>query len=68
MPAAIGHPAHHAVERVDLAHQMALAQPADGRVAGHLADGGELMGDEQRARAQRARPPPPPRSRHGRRR
>ena len=37
----IGDPAHQAVQRIDLAHQMALAEPADGRVAGHLADGGE---------------------------
>ena len=37
----VGHPAHQAVQRVDLAHQVALAEPADGRVAGHLADGRE---------------------------
>ena len=37
----VGDPAHHAVERIDLAHQVALAEPADRRVAGHLADGGE---------------------------
>ena len=42
--------AHDAVQRVDLAHQMALAEPADGRVAGHLADGVELVGDQQRPR------------------
>ena len=30
--------AHDAIERVDLAYQMALAQPADGRVARHRAD------------------------------
>ena len=30
--------AHHAVQRIDLAHQMALAQAADGRIARHLAD------------------------------
>ena len=28
---------------------MALAEPADGRVAGHLADGGEAVGNERRA-------------------
>ena len=33
-----------AIEGVDLAHQMALAEPADGRIAGHLADGRELDG------------------------
>ena len=47
----VGHPAHQAVQRIDLAHQMALAEPADGRVARHLADGGELVGDQRRARA-----------------
>ena len=40
----VGHPAHQAVERIDLAHQVALAEPADGRVAGHLADGREACG------------------------
>ena len=43
--------AHDAVERVDLAHQVALAEPADGRVAGHLADGFELVRHKQRPRA-----------------
>ncbi len=47
----IGHTAHEAVERIDLAHQVALAEPADGGVAGHLADGREGMGDEGRAGA-----------------
>src|SRR5581483_8626391 len=43
--------AHEPVECIDLAHEVALAEPADGRVAGHLADGGEAMGDEGGARA-----------------
>ncbi len=47
----VGDAAHQAVEGIDLAHQMALAEAADGRIAGHLADGGEGMGDERRARA-----------------
>ena len=34
----VDRPAHNAVERIDLAHQMAFAKSADGRVAGHLAD------------------------------
>ena len=34
----VDRPAHDPVEGVDLAHKMALAKPADGRVAGHLAD------------------------------
>ena len=40
--------AHQSVEGIDLAHQMALANPADGRIAGHLAQGGEFVGEEQR--------------------
>ena len=51
MPAQVGHLAHQAVERVDLADQMALAKPANGRIAGHFADGGEAVGDQCRARA-----------------
>ena len=47
----VGHPPHQAVQRIDLAHQVALAEPADGRVAGHLADGGEAVRDQRRARA-----------------
>ncbi len=50
----VGGAPHHAVERVDLAHQMALAQAADGGVARHFANGGEAMGDE-RGRGARAR-------------
>ena len=34
----VDRPTHNAVERIDLAHQMALAKPANGRVAGHLAN------------------------------
>ena len=34
----VGSARHHSVERVDLTHQVTLAQAADGRVAGHLAD------------------------------
>ena len=39
--AAVGHPAHQPVERIDLPHQMALAEPADRRIARHRPDGGE---------------------------
>ena len=45
---AVGGAAHQPVERVDLAHELALGQPADRRVARHLADGVEAMGEEQR--------------------
>ena len=64
----IGGARHHAVERVDLAHQMALAQAADRGIAGHFADRRKTMGDERGRGACSA----PPRSRlripHGRRR
>ena len=43
----IGGARHHAVQRVDLAHQMALAQTADRRIAGHFADCCETMGNER---------------------
>ena len=52
MPAASATRPISAVEGVDLADQVALAQAADGRVAGHLADRLELVGEQQRARAQ----------------
>ena len=47
----VGDAAHQAVEGIDLAHEVALAEAADGRIAGHLADGGEGVGDERRTRA-----------------
>ena len=47
----VGDPPHQPVQRIDLAHQVPLAEPADGRIAGHLADGGEPVRDERRARA-----------------
>ena len=50
----VGGAAHQPVERVDLAHEMALAEAADRRIAGHLADRREALGDERRARAERA--------------
>ena len=55
--AAIGHAPHQPIERVDLAHQMALAEPADRGIAGHGADGREPMGDQRdlRAHARRRR-------------
>ncbi len=45
----IGHAAHDAIQRIDLADQMPLAHPANRRIAGHLADGFELVGQKQRA-------------------
>jgi hypothetical protein len=41
---------HQAIERVDLAHQMALAEPADRRVARHRPDGREPMRDQRSPR------------------
>ena len=43
----VGGARHHAIERVDLAHQVSLAKAADRRVAGHLADGRDTMGHER---------------------
>ncbi len=45
-------PAHDAVQGVDLADQVALAQTADGRIARHLADRLDPMGQKQGAGAQ----------------
>src|SRR5690606_8205066 len=42
----IGYAAHQTVQRVDFADKMALAQPANGRVAAHFANGGEAMSHE----------------------
>ena len=51
MPAGVGDAAHQPVERVDLADQMAFAEAADGRIAGHRADRRGGVGDQRRARA-----------------
>ncbi len=50
--AAVGNPAHQAVQSVDFPDQMALSEPADGRIAGHRADRRKSMGDERRGSAQ----------------
>jgi hypothetical protein len=47
--------AHNAVDRVDFADKMTLAEPADRRVAGHLADRRPLVGQEKRARTEARR-------------
>jgi hypothetical protein len=44
-------PGHGAAERVDLLDQVALADPADGRVAAHLPDRLDVVREQQRARA-----------------
>ena len=47
----VRHPAHQAIERIDLAHQMALADPADRGIARHFPERFQLVGQQQRARA-----------------
>ena len=47
----VGDAAHEAVERVDLAHQVPFAEPADRGIAGHGADGRKPLRDQRRARA-----------------
>ena len=49
--ARIGDAAHQPVQRIDFAHQMALAEPADRGIAGHLADSVEAVRDQRRLRA-----------------
>jgi hypothetical protein len=48
---AIRRQTHDAIESIDFADEVALAEPADRWVAGHRPDGGERMGDERRAGA-----------------
>ena len=43
----IGGARHKSVQRVDLAHEVALAQAADRRIAGHVADRCEAVSDER---------------------
>jgi hypothetical protein len=56
---AVGGARHPAVERIDLAHQMPLAEPSDRRVARHRADQRRIEADERHARTK------PRRSRRG---
>ena len=49
--ALVGDAAHEAVQSVDFPDQMALAEAADGRIAGHGADGRESMRHQGRLRA-----------------
>ena len=52
---AISNPAHQAIKRIDLAHQMPLAQTADGRIARHLANRRKLVSDKSRVRTKSRR-------------
>ncbi len=45
--ATISSTCHGAIERIDLFDQMAFADTADGRVAGHLSKGLDVMGQQQ---------------------
>ena len=46
---AVGGERHRAAQRIDLADQVTLADAADCRVAGHLTDGVDVVGQQQRA-------------------
>src|SRR5881398_2310586 len=48
---AVSRPGHGAAQRVDLAHQVSLADTADGRIATHLAQGLDALSQQQRARS-----------------
>ncbi len=48
--ALVGHAAHQAVQSVDFPHQMALAEPADRRIAGHRPDGRKPVRNQRRTR------------------
>ncbi len=56
-PGPVRDPAHQAVQGIDLPHQMAFADTADGGIAGHFTQGLALVGEEQSAgtRARRSR-------------
>ena len=47
----VSDPPHQPVERVDLPHQLALAEPANRGIAGHFADCLTVLGHERGARA-----------------
>ncbi len=49
---AIGRHGHRAAEGVDFLDQMTLADAADGRIAAHLAEGFDIVGQQQGARTQ----------------
>jgi hypothetical protein len=47
----IGSPAHYAIQRIDLADELAFAYAPDGRIAGHRADRVGAHGDQGSSRA-----------------
>ena len=50
-PGQVGDPAHHAIQRIDLTHQVSLTQPADCRIARHLADAVGAVGHQSASRS-----------------
>jgi len=40
----IGHPPHHPIQGINFAHQVALTEPPNSWIAGHLADGFPAVG------------------------
>ena len=48
----VDRPAHRAAQRVDLAHDLPLADPANGRIAAHLPDGVTIGRQQRRLRPQ----------------
>jgi hypothetical protein len=51
----VGRPPHEAIQGIDLANEVALPQSADGRVAGHLTDRREPVGEKNRVGAESGR-------------
>ena len=43
----VRHPAHEAVQRVNLPNEMSFTQAADSRIAGHFPDGFDSVGEKQ---------------------
>src|SRR5690606_9876685 len=52
---AVGCPGHGAAQRIDLLDQVALADAADGRVAGHLTESLDVVGKQQSTHAHASR-------------
>ena len=51
----VDRPSHHAVERIDLADEVPLGEATDRRVARHLADRLDAMGEQHGPRAEPSR-------------
>ena len=48
MPPEVGDSAHEAIQSIDFTHQMSFSESANRRIAGHGANGGELVGNKGR--------------------